>query len=308
MSTNISKLPVINHPPTFCEYANGACDQNFKDVPHSDGLFLYPDESEIISAAIEEAAKILRAIPAHTLSGPLHWLTWKDLGVSGQIIFCAICKAIRFATIVIADVTTLNLNLMFEIGYALGIGVPVIPIRDTSFIKDTKTFDQIGLIDTLGYLDFQNSLELSDKISKRTDSTPTFHQLPPINKEQPLYVVRSHLQNEGMIRLMSALKKSGLRFRSFDPRESPRLSLHEPLGRCILLWALSSIWSLLIEMGQLFRILAARWLQEWPWPPVKEFLCCRKLILEPRLISQSTIGMLCVLIGMQRQSLIFLFL
>jgi len=40
-------------------------------------------------------------------------------------------------------------------------------------------------------------------------------------------LVRSHVHNEGMVKLMSSLKKSGLRFRSFDPRETPRLSLHE---------------------------------------------------------------------------------
>ena len=30
-----------------------------------------------------------------------------------------------------------------------------------------------------------------------------------------------------MIKLMSVLKKSGLRFRTFDPRETPRLPLHD---------------------------------------------------------------------------------
>ena len=39
--------------------------------------------------------------------------------------------------------------------------------------------------------------------------------------------MKSPIQSEGMVRLMSAIKKSGLRFHSFDPRESPRLSLHD---------------------------------------------------------------------------------
>ncbi len=41
--------------------------------------------------------------------------------------------------------------------------------------------------------------------------------------------MKSSIQNEGMIKLMSALKKSGLRFRTFDPQETARLSLHETL-------------------------------------------------------------------------------
>src|SRR5438876_3726525 len=154
-------LPVLTHPPAFCEYAGGQCDQNFEDAVPCDGLFLYPSEPELIAVTIEEAVKVLRATTSYSLSGPRQWLTWKDLGVSGQIIFCTVCKAMRFANMVVADVTTLNFNLMFEIGYALGLGLPVVPIRDTSFVQDDKIFGQIGLIDTIGYLDFQNSLGLA---------------------------------------------------------------------------------------------------------------------------------------------------
>ena len=220
-------LPVLTHPPAFCEYAGGQCDQNFEDAVPCDGLFLYPSEPELIAVTIEEAVKVLRATTSYSLSGPRQWLTWKDLGVSGQIIFCTVCKAMRFANMVVADVTTLNFNLMFEIGYALGLGLPVVPIRDTSFVQDDKIFGQIGLIDTIGYLDFQNSLGLAGRITQRIGQAPVFPQTPAVNREQPLFLMKSHLQNEGMVRLMSALKKSGLRFRSFDPRETPRLSLHE---------------------------------------------------------------------------------
>lgn len=214
-------------PPSFCEYANGRCDQNFDTARRSGVLFLYPNQPELIATVIEEAAKLLRATASSTMNAPRDWVTWKDLGVSGQIIFCELCKAMRFTRLVVADVTTLNFNLMFEIGYALGLGIPVLPIRDTTYIADDKVFGQIGLIDTIGYLDFQNSGELAGKIVARLGQEPISPQTVATNREQPLFVVKSHVQNEGMIRLMSALKKSGLRFRSFDPRESPRLSIHE---------------------------------------------------------------------------------
>ena len=51
------------------------------------------------------------------------WITWKNLDVLGQIIFCEICKAIRYPDLVVADVTTLNFNLMFEIGFAIRLGL-----------------------------------------------------------------------------------------------------------------------------------------------------------------------------------------
>jgi hypothetical protein len=218
---------VVIHPPSLCEYANGPCDQTFDDAQHCDGIFLYPNEPEVIAVTIEEAAKLLQSTTSYGLGGPRQWRTWKEIGVQGQIIFCRICKAMRFAGLVIADVTTLNFNLMFEIGYALGLGVPVLPIRDTSYVEDNKLFAQIGMIDILGYVDFQNSSELAGKVMRRLNQEPVFPQPPAINREQPIFLMRSHLQNEGSVRLMSALKKSGLRFRTFDPREAPRLSLHE---------------------------------------------------------------------------------
>jgi len=213
---------LITEPPKFCEYAGGACDQTFDNPIISDGFFVFSNDPENIASTIEESITKLKS----TTKGK-HWVSWKDLDISGHIIFCKICKALRFTKLVIADVTTLNFNLLFEIGYAIGLGKPVLPVRDTSYIRDNKVFDELGLLDTLGYIDFQNSTTLAEGVTKRQDDIPPFNKFPAINSETPLYLVKSQIQNEGMIKLMSALKKSGLRFRTFDPRETSRLSLHE---------------------------------------------------------------------------------
>ena len=185
---------------------------------------MYPSEPVIIANTIEEAARQLRSAASEKT-----WKTWKHLNISGQIIICEICKALRSTDCVVADVTTLNFNLLFEIGFAVGLGVPVLPIRDKSFEKDAKAFNELGLIDTLGYLDFQNSIDLVREILKRKGAGRTLPRAQQADKECPLYVVKSPIQSEGMVRLMSAIKKSGLQFRAFDPLESPRLSLHEAL-------------------------------------------------------------------------------
>jgi hypothetical protein len=134
---------------------------------------------------------------------------------------------LRFSKFVVADVTTLNFNLLFEIGFAIGLGIPVLPVRDTSILKDKRVFNELGLIDTLGYFDFKNSGELAKKLLADGQPPPLLPQTQSIDKERPLYLMKSPIQSEGMVRLMSSVKKSGLRFRSFDPRESARLSLHE---------------------------------------------------------------------------------
>jgi hypothetical protein len=217
-----NEIRAVTQPPTFCEYSAGACDQTADISNVSDGLFLYPSAPEIIAMTIEETIRKFQ----NTHPGE-RWNTWKDLGIAGQIIFCEICKAIRHTKVIIADVTSLNFNLLFEIGFSLGLNKPVVPIRDTSYIRDQKVFDDLGLLDTLGYLDFQNSDELMNQLNSNLKYTASFSQYPTLNTELPLYLIKSHIYSEGMIKLLSSVKKSGLRFRTFDPKETSRLSLHE---------------------------------------------------------------------------------
>jgi len=212
----------LRTPPGYCEYADGACDQDFTTQRPITGLFLYPSEPSEIASAIEEAVVKLRVARPNDW-----WVRWRDLDVAGQVIFCTICKAMRFSKAIYVDVTTLNFNLLFEIGFALGLGVAVIPIRDTSFIRDSRQFEQLGLLDTIGYRDFQNAAELRDAVLA-TQNSPSLPAPPAtLDRGAPLYVLKGPIATEGEVRLFSALKKSSVQFRTFDAVESPRLSLHE---------------------------------------------------------------------------------
>ena len=199
--------------PQFCQYVPGPCDQDFNTAVHSDALFLFPSTPISVANVIEESVTQLSK-----LSGDKEWKSWKNLDVPGQIIFCEICKAIRFTRLVVADVTTLNFNLLFEIGYALGLGVPALPIRDTSNIRDRKDFEELGILDTFGYLDYRNSSQLTEGLLSRIATPPLPLQVPPINVDQPLFVVKTPVESKGMIKLMSVVKKSRLKFRTYDPK------------------------------------------------------------------------------------------
>ena len=215
-------IPDSSLRPAFCQYAEGPCDQDFATALNSDSLFLYPSSPESVAHTIENAAQRLRQI-----AGDRRWNTWRNLNIPGQIIFCEVCKAIRFSKLVVADITTLNFNLLFEIGFALGVGVPIMPIRDTSNTRDAKDFEELGLFDTLGYFDYSNAGQLADAVLARGATVPMTLQKPGLNTEQPMYVVKAPVENDGMIKLMSVLKKSRLRFRTFDAKEVARISVHE---------------------------------------------------------------------------------
>lgn len=214
---------IITEPPDYCQYAPGRCDQSFSGIVGTDVYFFYSSKPEVIASTIEEGAALLRRRePDFSVK------TWRDMPINGQLIFCQICKAQRFTKVAVIDVTTMNFNLMFEIGYALGLGIPVVPIRDTTCTLDSQEFESLGLIDTLGYLDFQNSEELATKLPAaiRNASIPIAATFAP-NREQPCFLLRSPIVTNGLVKVLSAIKKSGLRFRTYDPKEQPRLSLQD---------------------------------------------------------------------------------
>jgi hypothetical protein len=210
----------IRTPPSFCQYVDEACDQDFSSLEDRTAFFVYPGDPPQIAAAIEETIKLLPH-PYNDARG------WKTLHVAGQIIFCEVCKAMREADTIVADVSTLNFNLMFEVGFAIGLGLPVIPIRDTNYARDKRAFEELGVLDTVGFLDFRNSDELRDKLLKDLPGVPLPAVMGKAFTEQPLYVLKGKIETEGAIRLMASVKKSGLRFRTYDPLETTRLSMGE---------------------------------------------------------------------------------
>lgn len=154
---------------------------------------------------------------------------------------------------------------MFEIGYAIGLGLPVMPIRDTSYVRDSKVFDELGLLDTLGYIDYANSTALAEAVGDRIGDVSPFQNYPALNSEQPLYLVRSRIQSEGMIKLMSVLKKSGLFF-GLLTREKHLVSLcMKPTRRFAHLMAQSHTWLILIELVPLLTMLGVHFWQGWRW-------------------------------------------
>jgi nucleoside 2-deoxyribosyltransferase len=208
--------------PEYCQYSDGPCDQDFAGLGQTRAVILYPSDPEEIASTVENAVAALRRRNA-----TVHWRSWRQMKTTGQVIFCEICKNMRFTDCIVADVTTLNLNLLFEVGFALGLEMPVIPIRDTTFRRDYSDFEQLGMLDTIGYLDFQNGDGLASALLERLPVEPIPTPPAVINKQAPLYVLKGPIDTDGAVRMMSVLKKSPLRFRTYDPFETPRLSLHD---------------------------------------------------------------------------------
>lgn len=135
----------------------------------------------------------------------------------------------RSAGLIVANITNLNFNVLFELGYAFGLGKSVLPVRDVSFEKERKLFDEVGIFDTLGYESFHNSTELAS-IAQKEVSSAFIAPTPDINRKQHIYLIKGPIESDGSLKLSSSLSRGYLGIRTFDPRETPRLSLHEAYG------------------------------------------------------------------------------
>ena len=63
----------IKEPPSFCQYAEGPCDQDFSTQPALTGLVLYPSKPPAIAETIEAGTSKL----APSLEGEV--MTWREL-------------------------------------------------------------------------------------------------------------------------------------------------------------------------------------------------------------------------------------
>ena len=204
----------------YCQYAQSICDQTYVDSGHIERFFIYGSTPPNIAQTIRNTIAVSARQP--------DWLSWEDLPIAGHIIFCKICQAIRKADLVVADISTLNFNVLFEMGYCIGLGKAVLPIRDATYNRHSKQLRELGFLETLGHVPFQNSTKLNGIVSEAPISTGIFPSSREyIDHDRPIYLVKSHIDDDGSIKLLSRLKKSPFRFRTFDPREMPILSLDD---------------------------------------------------------------------------------
>jgi len=221
---SVLELPASQKPPEYCQYVDEPCNQVFLPTPSRRRIFFaYSSDPPQIAESIEIAAAELRGIIPQT-----DWQTWRDVSNAGQIIYCEICKTMRTCQAMIADVTTLNFNLLFEIGFAIGLGLPVVLMRDSTYSIDREAFAALGLFDTIAQVEFQSSQDIVATIPNAVDNARPLSDIPVrLYRDAPGYVLRSGISTEGAIQLESTLNKSRIHFRTYDPSEIVRLTLND---------------------------------------------------------------------------------
>jgi len=173
-------------PPRYCKYASGPCDQSFSGIAPSEAFFIYPSQPILLARTVSDAITLLH----RQYNAKENWVSWENLSVGGHIIFCELCKTIRGTRRIVANITNLNFNVLFELGFAIGLMKPVLPLRDSTYETQRKQFDEIGIFDTLGFETFTNSLELVRLVNDQPVGSPPIHVDVELNMGQPIFFIR----------------------------------------------------------------------------------------------------------------------
>jgi hypothetical protein len=154
--------------------------------------------------------------------------SWEESDVAGRFLVEPILTNIANSDLLVADITRLNFNVVFEIGYAIGSQKRLYLIRNSALVASDELIREVGLFDTLGYQHYTHSTELASFL-RRVDSKPIPLDAGKINLGAPIYVVLPRAKTDAEIRLISRIKKARQQFRTFDPEEHGRLAAIEAI-------------------------------------------------------------------------------
>lgn len=189
------------------------------------GFIAYPSNPSEIGQVIETASTTVQQNNADI---KLH--TWKAMDIVGHFISEEVINSLDNADFIIAEISFLNFNVTYEIGYAIGKSKRVLLIKNKSLETKGSRIEDIGIFDTLGYIEYQNSGELQ-RIIQNQDTSKPIDISTPLNQKAPVYLVEPPYKTDWAGRIISRIKKAGYIFRSFDPNETPRLSAYDAISQ-----------------------------------------------------------------------------
>ena len=187
-------------------------------------FFAYPTDPVIsgLAKAVVESASTSR----------LAVIPWEENDVSGRPLIEPIFDTIDASDFLIADITYLNFNVAFEIGYAIGRNKRCLLLKNRGLKGDTDKARLVGIFDTLGYETYENVAAAAALVVGFDPNKPLQFETA-LDSKSPIYLVETPQQNEPMTVISSRLKKTRLRYRSFNPQETTRLAALEAAQQVI---------------------------------------------------------------------------
>jgi hypothetical protein len=187
------------------------------------GFFAYATAPHSIPETIKAAIESINKSQMATL------VSWEALNIGGKYIVQEVCDQIDDSDFFCADITTINPNVMFELGFAIARDKRIWLIRDNSYVDSKAEFEQLRLLTTVGYRSYTNVEQIikgffADKPHLTLGDTIFRESIDPLlgpsNNHEPFVYLKSRHDTEGSVRVSRVM--DGLTPKPIldDPRES----------------------------------------------------------------------------------------
>lgn len=180
-------------------------------------FFAYPSAVNIVVDTIGASVKLSKA-----QSGSPLLKTWEEMDIPGKFIANEILRYIEECNVLIADISRLNFNVSYEIGYGIGKGKRILLVKHRAVTQQSPTIQEVGIFDTLGYKEYSTAEELKIFLCDIHEICP-IHISEKRDEKSPIYLVQPKTKTDYDGFIVAGVKKSHLYFRSFDPAETTRL-------------------------------------------------------------------------------------
>lgn len=158
----------------------------------------------------------------------LRYAPWEFNDIAGHPLMSPIIEGIDASKFVVADITYLNPNVVYEIGFAIGRSRRCFLVRHGGTEGDQKAAREVGIFDTLGYDTYVDDDGLASSLTAYVDPTPLPFSIT-LDRLAPVYVVEPPSKGGIATVMTSRLKKAKYKYRSFNPAEDSRLSASDAI-------------------------------------------------------------------------------
>lgn len=179
----------------------------------------YPSRDPALASVIANGV----AKANRMLGKRLRYTPWEFNDIAGNPLISPIVDGIDASKFVVADITYLNPNVVYEVGFAIGRSRRCFLIRHEKIEGDRRIAREVGIFDTLGYDTYNDDDELSASLTAYVDPKPLAFSTA-LDRLAPVYVVEPPGKGGVVTVMTSRLKKARYKYRSFNPAEDARLS------------------------------------------------------------------------------------
>ena len=181
----------------------------------------YPSNPPSLAEIIEKAIEEIEQGQVVAING------WKSTSVTGKFIMMAICEAIEQRDIFICDLTNLNHNVLFELGYAIAKQKRIWILLDPSIEKSQADYEKFKLLTTVGYSPYSNHHDIVNAFYKDqpySDLESTIYKdaiesVISCRKTPTLLYLKSGIETEASIKLSRTVHRTEIPIIVDDPSE-----------------------------------------------------------------------------------------